>query len=275
MRNGAVNTRGCDDLEASPNPRGVGLLVKAFQILDLFADGRPPWSQAALARETGLNRSTLSRLVRFLCTRGYLLEHRGRYTLGFAAIDLGRRAQLQLDLVDLCAGLLDEIAQSSVETVILNGYDEPAGRVVCLSQIPSRQGGLQVYESVGTGHPLHSGASAKAVLAFLPGRTVEAVLAGDIGHVNPAVVQDPDRLRAEIASIRAHGYAVTHEETYPGVSGVAVPILTPRGRAVGSIAIAAPIQRAGAEVLDGFAARLTAVGRRASERLGSVEAIGS
>jgi DNA-binding IclR family transcriptional regulator len=244
-------------------------LVKAFQILDLFSESRPPWTQAELARQTGLNRSTLSRLIRFLTGRGYLVEHRGRYTLGFAAVDLGRRAQLQFDLVDLCADMLDEVAQSSFETAILTTYDEPGGRVVCLAQIPSRQGGLQVYESVGTGYPLHSGASAKAVLAFLPERKQEAVLAGDLRHVNAGLAQSAERLRSEIEAIRQRGYAITRDETYPGVAGVAVPILTPNAHPVGSIAIAAPAQRVSPEILEAFGARLVEVGRKASARVGS------
>ncbi len=257
---------------ADRGKQGVGLLVKVFQLLDLFSDAHPPWTQAELARETGLNRSTLSRLIRFLATRGYLTEHRGRYTLGFAAIDLGRRAQLQFDLVSLCEDMLDEVAQSSFETAILTGYDEPGARVVCLSQIPSRQGGLQVYESVGTGYPLHSRASAKAVLAFLPERKREALLAGDLTHVNPVVTQTTRQLRAEIDEIRSRGYAITHEETYPGVTGVAVSIRTPSGHPVGSIAIAAPAQRVTPEILEGFGMRLIAVGVDASSRVGSGEA---
>src|SRR5271155_2679937 len=106
------------------NTAGVGLLKKTFQILDLFAHERPGWTQADLARETGLARSTLSRLVRFLCASGYLTEQRGRYTLGFAAIDLGRRAQSQFDLVGLCQNLIEELAQATAETIILTGYDE-------------------------------------------------------------------------------------------------------------------------------------------------------
>src|SRR5262245_44109178 len=105
-----------DDPLARPTSvkvQGVGLLLKAFQVLDLFSERQPTWTQAELGRATGLARSTLSRLVRFLCARGYLLDHRGRYTLGFAAIDLGRRAQQQFNLVDLCMDLVEDLARAS------------------------------------------------------------------------------------------------------------------------------------------------------------------
>ena len=71
-------------------PGGVGLLSKAFHVLDLFTPDRPTWTQADLGRETGVSKSTVNRLVRYFCARGYLmrLEGQGRYGLGPAAVDI-------------------------------------------------------------------------------------------------------------------------------------------------------------------------------------------
>lgn len=256
-----------DENPAPAHQAGVGLLKKTFQILDLFTEEHPSWTQAELVRETGLSRSTLGRLVRFLCARGYLLEQRGRYTLGFAAVDLGRRAQLQFNLVDLCYDLLEKIAQATAETVILTGYDEAQARVVCLAQIPSRQGGLRLFENLGNTYPLHSGATAKAVLAFLPERHIHAVLTGDLTPVNPATRLSAASLRKDIARIREDGYVITYEETYPGVTGVAVPVLTPRGQPLGSIAIAGPAQRIDKATAADCVAVLLDVGRRVTARI--------
>lgn len=263
MKLNAVNT---ETPEMAPQ-QGVGLLIKAFQLLDLFSDERPGWTQTDLARETGLARSTLSRLVRFLATRGYLTEQRGRYTLGFAAIDLGRRAQHQLNLVDLCYDLLEELAQTSTETVMLTGFDETRGAVVCLVQIPSRVGGLRVFENIGTAYPLYAGATAKAVLGFLPEAQINAVLSGPLTPINPAVKPSATKLRKELAAIRGQGYAVSHEETYPGVDGAAVPVLTPRGQPLGSIGIAAPHQRMNGAAMKKSVDALLDVGRRITDRM--------
>jgi len=266
MNNPVVNAIP-DEYAAPANQAGVGLLKKAFQILDLFTEQNPGWAQAELVRETGLPRSTLGRLVRFLCMRGYLLERHGRYTLGFAAIDLGRRAQLQFNLVDLCYDLLEEIAQATAETVILTGYDEAHARVVCLAQIPSRQGGLRVFENIGNAYPLHSGATAKAVLAYLPERQVNAVLEDELVSVNPARTISADQLREDIEEIRRQGFVVTYEETYPGVVGIGVAVLTPRGEPLGSIAIAAPVQRMNDAVIAEGAAILMDIGQRVAARI--------
>jgi DNA-binding IclR family transcriptional regulator len=267
MNTNTVNTA-LDRAPPGPhNPAGVGLLLKALQVLDLFSDKHPAWTQAELAQSTGLARSTLSRLVRFLCARGYLLEQRGRYTLGFAAIDLGRRAQSQFNLVDLCYDLLEELARTTAETVILTGYDEAHATVVCLAQIPSRHGGLRVFENIGTAYQLYAGATAKAVLAFLPERIVESVLRGPLTPINPVAKTNPAKLRRQLETIRTQGFAVTHEETYPGVTGIGVPVLTPRGQPLGSIAIAGPMQRMTTEVIANIAKLVVAVGQRVAERI--------
>jgi DNA-binding IclR family transcriptional regulator len=268
MNQPAVNIAPVESLEQPPSPSGVGLLQKALQLLDLFTDERPAWTQAELARETGLARSTLSRLVRFMARRGFLIEQYGRYRLGFAAIDLGRRAQRLFNLTELCHDLLEELARATSETVILTGIDEAGSRVVCLAQIPSRQGGLRVYENIGTAYPLHSGATAKAVLAFLPERQIEAVLTGDLSQVNPAApITDRETLRAQLADIRARGLVITDEETYPGVTGLAVPLLTPRGQPLGSIGLAGPMQRMTALAVEQGSRHILDIGARAAARI--------
>ena len=265
----AVNTAG---RKPATGPPGVGLLVKTFQILDLFTEERSAWTQSDLARETGLARSTLSRLVRFLCARNYLMEQRGRYVLGFAAIDLGRRAQMQFNLVDLCYDLLEEVAQTTGETAILTGYDESRACVVCLAQIPSRHGGLRVFDNIGTTYPLYAGASSKAVLAFLPDAQITRLLSGPLPPVSPTHKPNAKKLRAQIADIRADGYVVTSQETFPGVTGVGVPILTPRGEPLGSIAMGGPLHRMDAKAVARCAQFMLDIGRRAAARIAGVPA---
>ncbi|MEO8311119.1 MAG: IclR family transcriptional regulator [Caldimonas sp.] len=228
--------------DASAATHGVGLLVKAFQVLDLYTREQPSWSQAELQKATGLSRSTLSRLVRFLHGRGYLaaVARTSRYTLGFAAVDLGRRAGRESDLVELCAPILKRIAETTGETVMLTTYDARRGQAICLEQIPSVQEGLKVYERIGAAFPLYRGASPKAILAFLAPAEIESALAV-MRRDAPDI--DVARLRRDLRSIRASGLATSLEETYPGVAGFAVPVLAQGDVPLGSIAVAAPIIR--------------------------------
>lgn len=267
MKADPVNSASANRPPAAVSQQGVGLLLKAFQILDLFSDERPSWTQGELVKETGLARSTLSRLIRFLEARGFLTERHGRYTLGFAAVDLGRRAQLQFNLADVCADFLEELAQATAETIMLTSYDEPRASVICLAQIPSRQEGLRVFANVGASFPLHSGATAKAVLAFLPERVREGIVKDAKTALNPEIVLTPDKLRADLAEIRKRGYALSSDETYPGVAGLAVPLLTPNNAPLGSLGIAAPVQRINAKTTAAHARLLLEIGKRAAARI--------
>ncbi|WP_127519663.1 IclR family transcriptional regulator [Mesorhizobium sp. Z1-4] len=225
--------------------KGVGLLHKAVLMLELFTAEQPAWTQVEIGKAADLPRSTVSRLVRYLCSRGYLAfnERSGRYTLGLSAIELGRRAQLQFDLASIAADILEDLSRSTRETIMLTGFNPSAMHVVCLDQIPSQHGGLRVYETIGATFPLYAGASAKPVLAHLPDNVIERVLQAPMPAINPAVVPRSEQLRVELGEILQRGYAVSQEETYPGVAGVGAAILDPSGIPLGSIAIAAPLQR--------------------------------
>lgn len=249
--------------------RGVGLLHKAFQILDLFSAEQPAWTQGEVGRATDLPRSTVSRLVRYLCARGYLSfqDRTGRYTLGFGAIELGRRAQLQFDLSAIAADILGDLGRQTRETVMLTGFNPAALQVVCLDQIPSQHGGLRVFENIGATFPLYVGASTKPVLAHLPERMAETVLKGPLTPINPSWVQTEENLRSDLTSIRKRGFAVSFEETYVGVAGVGAAILDPGGFPLGSIAIAAPLQRMSEEAIGHYGIMVLEAASRLGERL--------
>lgn len=255
--------------EQEQDIRGVGLLHKAFQILELFSPEQPSWTQVEIGRAADLPRSTVSRLVRYLCSRGYLTFHErsGRYTLGFSAIELGRRAQLQFDLASFAADILEDLSRQTRETIMLTGFNPAALQVVCLEQIASQHGGLRVYETIGATFPLYAGASAKPVLASLPENVVERVLHAPMPPINPAVVPTAERLRADLEAIRKRGYAVSREETYPGVAGVGAAILDPNGIPLGSIAIAAPMQRMSEEMIAQMGAMVAAAVRGLTARI--------
>lgn len=233
------------NLHARTVPSGVGLLSKAFQLLDLFTLERPTWTQAELVRTTGVPKSTVNRLVRYFCARGYLvfLEEHGRYGLGPAAIELGVRASSLFDLRAAAMPALRSLFERTNETVLLASYDPNSEEVVCVAQIPSAHEGLRVFRTVGARFPLHAGAIAKAVLAFLPRDVREAVLARPLDRIAEHTLTDPAVLAHDLAEIRARGYSISREETSPGVYGIGAPVFGVHRAVAGSIAVAAPLFR--------------------------------
>ena len=254
---------------------GVGLLNKAFHVLDQFTPDRPTWTQADLGRATGVSKSTVNRLVRYFCARGYLMQHerQGRYGLGPAAVDLGLRASAQFDLGGTAAPLLERLTQETGETSLLAAYRPGRNEVVCVAQIASPREGLQVFQMVGSAIPLHAGAVAKAVLAFLPDDVRTAVVDGELARLTERTLTDPSVLAHDLDEIRARGYAVSREETYPGVYGIGAPVFGPGGAISGGIAIAAPLVRMDAATMLDHAQRIVATAEALSRRIGGLGAV--
>ena len=257
------------ELSETPPPLGVGLVQKTLQILDLFQSDTSDWSQGEIAQTTGMPRSTVNRLVKFLTDRGYLslLEGRNRYSLGPASIDLGRRASAQFDFRGTCRPVLEQLSQKTRETVILTSVVAAGNAVRCVDQIESTREGLRVFEQIGSIFPLHAGASPKAVLAVLELDEQERYLSRERAMITEHTVTDAKALRLAISETSRRGYAASNGETYEGVSGIGAAFFWGTGRPAGSLAIALPSQRATPEAVEKIGEMLKEACADLNERL--------
>src|SRR5215211_9534250 len=103
---------------------GPKVVEKALRVLDLFTLERPSWSVTEIARELDLPTATAHRIVRALEDRSYLARSDMRYRLGYATLELGRRAVASVDLRTRLGPVLRELAQAAGETALLTVYDE-------------------------------------------------------------------------------------------------------------------------------------------------------
>ena len=169
----------------------------------------------------------------------------GGLALGLRMLGLARRVE------DRLAGSLHRArsrdhARAGVrdeETALLTA---PAGRfAIGLDAIEPQRPVRLSYGRWRTA-PMHLGASGKVLLAFLPQRAAERVLAG-VDHSLTASGRpvDVEQLRRELAEVRQRGVVVTRGELDRGVSGVAAPVLGPRGRLVAGLALVGPADRVG------------------------------
>ena len=228
------------------SPVGVGLLNKALQIFDLFQNDTPSFSQGEISKATGMPKSTVNRLVKFLTDKKYLslLEGQNRYSLGPAVIDLGVRASLLFDMRAACRPVLRQLSNETGETVLLTSILSSGDAVRCVDQIESTIEGLRVFEQIGSIFPLHAGASPKAVLAVLAEDEQEKYLTGRLDSINKNTTIDIKKLRNELIETRQKGFCISNGETYDGVVGIAAAFIWPSGSPAGSLAVALPSQRA-------------------------------
>ncbi len=220
---------------------GPKVLEKTLRVLDLFTAEQPSWTVSEIARELSMPTATAHRIVRALEDRSYLGRADSRYRLGFAAVDLGHRAMASVDLRSRLGAALRELGHATEETVLLTVHDEARRGSLCVDRIETTHP-LRLTIDIGRVTPIHAGASAKALLAFLDEAVIEDVLSHPLEKIAPGTVDDPDVLREQLGEIRERGYAYSFEENNVGAWGLAAPILV-GGQVVGSVGLAAPTAR--------------------------------
>ncbi|GAB3467537.1 IclR family transcriptional regulator [Actinophytocola sediminis] len=216
------------------------VLGRAMTLLTAFRPDDVELTLAELVRRTGLAKSTALRLLTEL-TEWELVERTpGGLRLGMRLFELGSLVPRQRGLRELAAPFLADLFEATHETVHLAIVD--GSEVVYVQKLDSRSG-PKVPSRVGGRLPAHCTGVGKALLAFSPQETVDAVLADGLRRRAPRTVVAPGLLRQELAEIRQRGVATEHEESTVGITCVAAPVLGADGTAVAAVSITGWVNR--------------------------------
>ncbi|MFJ6216483.1 IclR family transcriptional regulator [Streptomyces sp. NPDC092296] len=222
-----------DGSPATPDqrPSGAQAVHRALGVLGCFRDEGPELSASHLARRLRLSVSTTHRLARTLVSAGFLEQDRrtSRYRLGPAVTELGRLSYYQrgLHLADPELEMLARRTSTTADLAIRSGRHA----------VIMAGGSAPADSSAGLARPLHSTALGKVLLAWArPGEDDLAALGPLEAHTGRTIV-DPAALRAELARVRADGYALNDGESAAGVRTLAVPILDVSGYAHSALAL--------------------------------------
>jgi DNA-binding IclR family transcriptional regulator len=227
-----------------PDGGSIRTLHRAFAILELFTRGRPEWTTTELARAAGLPVPTAHRILVTLRSYGYVERdaETKRFRLGDAAVLLGDRARVTLDLGEVGAGVLRKVSRGADVTAVLWVVNAGRDRAVCVGRVESGDN-LRLSVFPGCEQPLHAGASRKTLLAYMDERDIERVAQKSLARLSRGTITDTRQLRADLERIRARGWAESFEETDAGAWGVAVPILDEGAQIVAAIGVAEPTTR--------------------------------
>jgi DNA-binding IclR family transcriptional regulator len=72
---------------------------------------------------------------------------------------------------------------------------------------------------------------------------IERIINGGLRRLTPNTIVDPDQLQAELATIRACGYAVDECEYEPDLRCIGAPIRNAAGRVFAAISVTGPSRR--------------------------------
>lgn len=213
---------------------GLKSVASALDLIDCFSEDEELGVSEA-ARRLGVAKSTAHRLLTTLASRGFVEQNpqTGKYRLGLHVFELGHLALARFDLRRRSVTLLEELREISGWTVhlsVASGAD-----VLFLERLPTLRG-MQVMEEFRRRWPLHATSSGKVLCAYDPEVAQRRIAAG-FPIFTPKTIDNADRFRAELATIRRQGYATSSDELMHRLSSVAAPVLDPHGFARAAISI--------------------------------------
>jgi DNA-binding IclR family transcriptional regulator len=220
-----------------PATRQVAAVQRAVAILGELADARTELGTNEIARRTGINVSTISRILATLVSGG-LVEHvaaTGRYRLGIGVLRLANAVYDRLDIRALARPHLAEVASLTKETATLSVPGEHEAITLDFVQSPLS---VRSVAEVGRASAAHATAVGKVFLAH--GGTLPA---GSLPVYTERTIVDPAVLEAEVARVRERGWAEALGEREEDLNAVAAPVLTSAGRLVAVLGVQGPAVR--------------------------------
>jgi DNA-binding IclR family transcriptional regulator len=193
-----------------------------------------------VASSCELPKSVAHRIMASLATNGFLSQDRGsnRYRLGSRAVALGLVALGGHDLRQLASAPMEWLSRRTNETVTLSLRigDERMYE----SQVEASQD-IKMRVEIGQRHPLHIGASGKAILAFMSATEISTYLDRvRLTSLTDKTITSPVRLLEELEQTRARGFAISAGERDPWAAAVAAPVYSGQGVLLGAMSVCGP-----------------------------------
>lgn len=227
----------------APGGANAGV-TRAFALVSHLAQENRALTLTELAASLDLSRSTAFKLLQTLAGIG-LVAYDARLQVYRPGADLYRLATVVLQngsFVEIARIGLRELTARTEESSCLNLLD-PARDAFTVAAVEESSSALQYVLDLGQWHPLHAGASGKAILAFAPPELVARVLQARLAQLTPATVQDPKLLERQLVEVRKQGYSISMGERLVGAVGIAAPIRDAAGFAVASVQVTIPQHR--------------------------------
>jgi DNA-binding IclR family transcriptional regulator len=240
-------------------------LDRALALLDELAGG--PKNLDQLAEVLGVHKSTVLRLLRTLESRRFVQRVDTRhYRLGTTLFDLAFRALDERDVRRAVEPAARELNAATGHTIHLASYED--GEVIYIDKYESRHN-VRMYSRIGRRAPLHCTAVAKVLLAALPEIERSRVAEGiDYQRFTANTITGASAFLAELAVVRARGYAVDNAEHEDFIHCVAAPVRGARGEVLAALSLSVPAVLLDLDGLLELAPALCAAAERASAECG-------
>jgi DNA-binding IclR family transcriptional regulator len=247
----------------------INSVLKAIKIMHLFNETETRLTLTEISRRLEIPKSTAHNLLKTLLSQGYIEKVDGdAYALGTTPLVLTQNIRVNVEIRDPAAPLLRKLADYARESVYLTIRDGDHVLYIYAVESPQR---LLARTAVGDRAPLHCTSVGKAILAFLPGEEVEAIMTrAGMAVFTEKTISSLEALKEDLAKTRKRGYAIDCGEHEVSTFCIGAPILDRRGRLIGACSLSGTNPDIVADRLDDLSKHVMYTTQEISRRMGYV-----
>ncbi|WP_334192905.1 IclR family transcriptional regulator [Pararhodobacter sp.] len=227
----------------------MGGLAKGLRVIETFTAERPRQSISEVSAACGMDRATVRRCLLTLAQEGYA-DYDGKFfTLTPRVLRLGTACLATMPLPQIVQPMLDALSEAIGESSSVSILD--GDEIVYVARAAQRRV-MSIALMPGSRLPAFCTSMGRVLLAARPEAEVRALLeATPLPARTPKTLTDPGAILAELARVKAQGYAVIDEEVELGLRSIAVPLVSARGRTIAALNVGLAASRMEAGALAG------------------------
>jgi len=218
-------------------------LNKAIDVIECFISMDEFVQLSDIAKKSGLDKSTVNRIVTTWVKRGYLkqAEKRGKYSLGTKFLDFSGLIKRRSKIRDVALPYLIKLARLTKESIILSILD---GQYAAYNEVIPCEFPLKIAPDEGTKVPLYCTGVGKIFLANMTEAEIDNYTSiTKIESYTENTIIHPDYLKAHLNIIAKENVAFEADEFIIGVSNVAAGVKDVEGKCVAAIGVLGPSVR--------------------------------
>ncbi|QLB14199.1 transcriptional regulator [Mannheimia granulomatis] len=202
-------------------------LIRGLTLLELLAKFPNGCPLAHLAELSGLNKSTVHRLLQGLQQEGYVrpAPTMGSYRLTTKCLAIGQRALSSINILHIAAPHLEALNLKLGETVNFSMREKD--EAILINKLEATTGLMRTRAYIGQRVQLYCSAMGKLFLTYGSAEYIPQYWQEKSSVIQPLTVNTIttiEGMKKELAAIREKGFAMDAEENELGVSCIACPI---------------------------------------------------
>jgi DNA-binding IclR family transcriptional regulator len=218
---------------------GTPTVVGKVQAMIETLASQGPLGTVALARASGLPKTTVRRLCGELVAWGVVEQIDGKYRVGRRLTELALMAPPYKSLADEVQPFATDLfAELRSPVTILTPHGT---QVRCIATVSSPSERTP-HVMRGVRAPMHATAGGKVMLAFSPDELFALVVSRPLVRLTPYTICSAKTLARQVHEARQQGFATIRQESWIGHAAIAVPFRNRYGRLIGALAVKIPLQ---------------------------------